>query len=41
MWKYDIKMTIRQIRCEDVNWIELAVDREKCWGVLNAEMNLG
>jgi hypothetical protein len=41
MWKYNIKMAIRQIGCENVNWIELAADRDKWWSVLNTEMNLG
>jgi len=39
-WKDNIKIDIREVRCGDMNWIELAQDRDRWWAVVNAVMNL-
>jgi hypothetical protein len=39
-WEYNIKMDLKQIGCEYVDWIYLARDRCKRWAVVNADMNL-
>jgi hypothetical protein len=34
------KMDIREVGWEDMNWIELAQDRDRWWAVVNAVMKL-
>jgi ribosome biogenesis protein Nip4 len=39
-WEDNIKMDLREIGFEDVDWIHLAQDRDRWWAVVNAVMNL-
>jgi hypothetical protein len=39
-WKYIIKLDLREITWEGVNWIHLAKDRDQCLGLVNVMMNL-
>ena len=36
----NIKMDLQEIRWKNVNWIDLALDRDKWRGLVNAVMNL-
>jgi hypothetical protein len=38
--KDNIKMDFRELRCEGMDWIELAEDRGKWRALVNAVMNL-
>jgi hypothetical protein len=35
-----IKMDLQEVGCGDVDWIELAQDRDRRWSLVNAEINL-
>jgi hypothetical protein len=39
-WEDNIKMDIQEVECEDMDWIELAQDREQWRSLLNTVMNL-
>jgi hypothetical protein len=39
-WEDNIKMDIREVGWEDMNWIELAQDRDRWRSLVNAVMNL-
>jgi len=39
-WEDNIKMDFQKIEFESKDWIELAQDRDRCWAILNAVMNL-
>jgi hypothetical protein len=39
-WEDNIKMDIREVGWEDMNWIELAQDRDTWRALVNAVMNL-
>jgi hypothetical protein len=39
-WEDNIKMDIREVGGEDMNWIELAQDRDRWRALVNAVMNL-
>jgi transcription termination factor 2 len=39
-WKDNIKMNLREIVFEDVDWIHLAQDRDRWRAVVNTVMNL-
>jgi hypothetical protein len=39
-WEYGIKMDLREIGLEDVDWIRLAQDRDQWRAVVSAVMNL-
>ena len=39
-WEDNIKMDIQGIECGDLELIELAQDRDRSWGLVNAVMNL-
>jgi hypothetical protein len=39
-WKDNIKMDLLEVECGDVDWIELAQNRDRWRALLNAAMNL-
>jgi hypothetical protein len=39
-WEDDIRMDIREVACEVMDWIELAQDRDWWRALVNAVMNL-
>jgi hypothetical protein len=39
-WEDNIKMDIREVGWEDMNWIEMAQDRDRWRALVNAVMNL-
>ena len=39
-WEGNIKMDLKEVGCESMDWIELAQDKESCRALLNAVMNL-
>ena len=39
-WENNIKMNLQEVRCEDINWIDLAQDRDRLRTLVIAVMNL-
>jgi hypothetical protein len=39
-WKYNIKIHLKEIGCEDVDSIHVAQDRSQWWVLVNTVMNL-
>jgi hypothetical protein len=39
-WEDNIKMDLRRIRCDDVDWIVLAQDKDQWRALVNTVMNL-
>ena len=39
-WKHNIKMDVKEMGWEGVDWMDLAQDRDKLWAVVNMVMNL-
>ena len=39
-WEDNIKMDLEEVGCGDMDWIELAQDRDRSRGLVNAVMNL-
>jgi hypothetical protein len=39
-WENNIKMTLEDTLCKDVDCVQLAQDRVQCWAVLNMVMKL-
>jgi hypothetical protein len=39
-WADNIKMDLQEVGCEGMDWIELTNDRDSCWALVNAVMNL-
>ena len=39
-WEDNIKMDLQEVECGDMDWIELAQDRDRWRALLNAVMNL-
>jgi len=38
-WEDIIKMDLQALGCGDIDWIELAQDRDRCWTLVNAIIN--
>jgi hypothetical protein len=39
-WEDDISVDLQNVRCGDMDWIELAQDRDSWWALVNAVINL-
>jgi hypothetical protein len=39
-WEDNIKMDLQEVGCGDMDWIELAQDRDRWWALVNAVMKL-
>jgi hypothetical protein len=39
-WEDNIRMDLQEVRCGDMDMIELSQDRDKWWALVNAVMNL-
>ena len=38
-WEDNIKMYLQEVGCGGMDWIEMAQDRDRWWGFVNAVMN--
>jgi hypothetical protein len=39
-WEYNIRMNVREVGCRVMDWIELALDRDRWQTIVNAVINL-
>jgi len=39
-WGYNIKMYLQEVGCEGMDWIDLAMDRDMWWELVNSVMNI-
>ena len=39
-WEDNIKMDIQEVGCEDMDWIDMAQDRDRWRALANAVMNI-
>ena len=39
-WQYNIKMSLQEVGCRSMDWIELAQDRDRWWALVNVVTNL-
>jgi hypothetical protein len=39
-WEDNINMDLQEVEFGGMYWIDLAQDRERCWALVNAVMNL-
>jgi hypothetical protein len=39
-WENNIKMDLKEVGCEGMDWIDLAQDKVSWWALVNAVMNL-
>jgi predicted RNA-binding protein len=40
IWEFNIKTNLKEVSCEDVEWIHIVQDRVQCWDLVNTVMNL-
>jgi hypothetical protein len=40
MWMDNIRMDLREIGCDGVDWIDMAQDRDQCRALVNMVLNL-
>ena len=38
-WEENIRNDFQELGCKDMDWIDLAQDRDKWWTLVNVEMN--
>jgi hypothetical protein len=38
-WEENIEMDLQKVGCGGMDWIELAEDADRWWGLVNAAMN--
>jgi len=39
-WEDNIKMDLQEMGCGVMDWIEMAQDRDRWWGLINVPVNL-
>jgi len=39
-WKDNIKMDLEEVGWRSMDWIDLAQNKDRCWALVNAVMNL-
>jgi len=39
-WEDNTKMDLKKVGCGGIDWIEMAQDRDRCWALVNALMDL-
>ena len=39
-WEDNIKLDLQEVRCGDIDWIDMAQDRDRWSALVNAVMNL-
>ena len=39
-WEDNIKVDLQEVGCGDMDWVELAQDRDRWWALVSAVMNL-
>jgi hypothetical protein len=39
-WEDNVKMNLHEVECRDMDWIEMAQDRDRWRAIVNAVMNL-
>ena len=39
-WENNIKMDLQKVRYGGMDWIDLAQEKDRCWALVNAVMNL-
>ena len=39
-WEDNVKIGFQEVRCGNMDWIDLAQDRDTCWALVNAVMNI-
>jgi hypothetical protein len=40
-WEDNIKMDLQELGCEGIEWIDMALDRDRWQALVNAVMNFG
>jgi hypothetical protein len=40
-WENSFKITVLEVRCGSMDWIDVAQDRERWWALVNAIMSFG
>lgn len=39
-WEDDTTMTLKEIGCEDMDWINLSQDKDKWWDIVKTELKV-